>query len=290
MMTAFLADARDVVVPRRAGRHGPLPPLLVSMTLVTGLVDAFSYLVLGHVFVANMTGNVVFLGFALAGAPGFSITASLAAVASFAAGALLGGRLGSRYRGHRARLHCSAATVQAAFLAAAVILGNRPPAAAHQRTGYRGITSSGSRHPPAGVRGNAARTIAVPDLTTTVLTLTITGIAADSFLAGRAGSKAGRRLVPVAAMLVGALLGAALIRHAQAYDPLVIALAMIATGAVTSGLLGRSDPAWVRYTGQRPRHHFPPIRGNSSTHNRDRLSWPLLRRARTGSGPARWAS
>ena len=94
MMTAFLADARDVVVPRRACRHGPLPPLLVSMTLVTGLVDAFSYLVLGHVFVANMTGNVVFLGFALAGAPGFSITASLAAVASFAAGALLGGRLG----------------------------------------------------------------------------------------------------------------------------------------------------------------------------------------------------
>jgi uncharacterized membrane protein YoaK (UPF0700 family) len=243
MMTAFLADARDVVVPRRAGRHGPLPPLLVSMTLVTGLVDAFSYLVLGHVFVANMTGNVVFLGFALAGAPGFSITASLAAVASFAAGALLGGRLGSRYRGHRARLHCSAATAQAAFLAAAVILGvagGSAPAAGYR---YALITALGICM---GIQNAAARTIAVPDLTTTVLTLTITGIAADSFLAGRAGSKAGRRLVPVAAMLAGALLGAALIRHAQAYDPLVIALATIATGAVASGLLGRSDPAWVR--------------------------------------------
>jgi uncharacterized membrane protein YoaK (UPF0700 family) len=68
------------------------------MTLVTGLVDAFSYLVLGHVFVANMTGNVVFLGFALVGAPGFSIAASLAAMAAFAVGALLGGRLApSRY-------------------------------------------------------------------------------------------------------------------------------------------------------------------------------------------------
>jgi hypothetical protein len=39
--------------------HDPLPVLLVCMTVVTGLVDAFSYLSLGHVFVANMTGNVV---------------------------------------------------------------------------------------------------------------------------------------------------------------------------------------------------------------------------------------
>ena len=53
-------------------RFGPLPPLFIAMTLVTGLVDAFSYLVLGHVFVANMTGNLVFLGFAVAGAHGFS--------------------------------------------------------------------------------------------------------------------------------------------------------------------------------------------------------------------------
>jgi hypothetical protein len=69
-MTAFLADIRSTVAPGRQGRHGPLPPLLLSMTLVTGLVDAFSYLLLGHVFVANMTGNIVLLGFALAGDPG----------------------------------------------------------------------------------------------------------------------------------------------------------------------------------------------------------------------------
>ncbi len=48
---AFLNDIRDLVVPGRTGRYGPLPPLLLSMTLVTGLVDAFSYLLLGHVFV-----------------------------------------------------------------------------------------------------------------------------------------------------------------------------------------------------------------------------------------------
>src|SRR5580692_6892187 len=121
-MTAFLADIRNTIAPDRQGRYGPLPPLLLSMTLVTGLVDAFSYLVLGHVFVANMTGNVVFLGFALAGAPGFSIGASLAAMAAFAVGALLGGRLAARHRGHRGRLHSSAAAAQSVFLVVAVIL------------------------------------------------------------------------------------------------------------------------------------------------------------------------
>ena len=64
----FVDDVRDMLVPRRGSRHGPLPPLLLGLTVVTGLVDAFSYLLLGHVFVANMTGNVVFLGFAIAGA------------------------------------------------------------------------------------------------------------------------------------------------------------------------------------------------------------------------------
>ena len=65
-MTAW-TEARETVWPRGNGRDGPLPPLLLALTLVTGLVDAASYVNLGHVFVANMTGNVVFLGFAIAG-------------------------------------------------------------------------------------------------------------------------------------------------------------------------------------------------------------------------------
>jgi uncharacterized membrane protein YoaK (UPF0700 family) len=71
--------------------HGPLPVLLVCLTVVTGLVDAFSYLRLGHVFVANMTGNVVFLGFGLAGVGEISIVASLLAVLAFVLGATVGG-------------------------------------------------------------------------------------------------------------------------------------------------------------------------------------------------------
>jgi uncharacterized membrane protein YoaK (UPF0700 family) len=137
MSAGFFSDVRGTVVPDRDGRHGPLPPLLISMTLVTGLVDAFCYLALGHVFVANMTGNVVFIGFALAGVPGFSLGASLTALAAFAAGAVVGGRLAARYRDHRARLHSCASAAQAAFLAVAVVLAviaGGAPAAGYRYT------------------------------------------------------------------------------------------------------------------------------------------------------------
>ena len=241
-MSAFLADIRHTVAPDRQGRHGPLPPLLLSMTLVTGLVDAFSYLLLGHVFVANMTGNIVLLGFALAGAPGFSITASVTALASFFAGALIGGRLASRHSEHRGRLHSSAAATQALFLGASVVLAalSSSPVAAGFR--YALIVGLGTAM---GIQNAAARKLAVPDLTTTVLTLTITGIAADSTLAGGPGSKAGSRLTAVATMLAGALIGALLVRHAPIWYPLAIALVTIVSGALASHILGRGDPAWV---------------------------------------------
>jgi uncharacterized membrane protein YoaK (UPF0700 family) len=249
MSTALLTDLRETLMPDRDSRHGPLPPLLLSMTLVTGLVDAFSYLLLGHVFVANMTGNVVFLGFALAGAPGFSVTSSLTAVAAFGLGALLGGKLGSRHRDHRGRLHSSAASVQALFLAASVILvaaSGSPIAAGYH---YALIAVLGIAM---GIQNASARRLAVPDLTTTVLTLTITGIAADSSLAGGSGSRAVRRLLAITTMLGGALLGAVLIRHAHAYYPLSIALIVIIFGAVVTHTLGKSDPDWVRAAGQAP--------------------------------------
>ncbi len=242
-MTAFLADIRSTFVADLHGRHGPLPPVLLSMTVVTGLVDSFSYLTLGHVFVANVTGNIVFLGFALAGAPGFSIGASLTAVVAFAAGAFVGGRLGARYADHRGRLHSSAAAIQAVFLTAAVILAavNGSPVTSAFRYPLIAVLAVSM-----GIQNAAARKLAVPDLTTTVLTLTITGIAADSALAGGAGSRAGRRLTAVAAMLVGALAGAALVLHTSIYYPLLIALVTILAGAAATYQLGKPDSAWIK--------------------------------------------
>src|SRR5690348_9132237 len=66
--------------------------ILLGLTVVTGLVDAVSYLGLG-VFTANMTGNVVLLAFAVAGAPALSVPRLATSLAGFVVGALLGGRL-----------------------------------------------------------------------------------------------------------------------------------------------------------------------------------------------------
>ena len=77
--------------------------MMLLLTGVSGLVDAASYLALGHVFVANMTGNIVFIGFALAGATSLSLQSSAIAIAiaSFLAGALAAARLARRLnRGH----------------------------------------------------------------------------------------------------------------------------------------------------------------------------------------------
>jgi uncharacterized membrane protein YoaK (UPF0700 family) len=241
-MATFFMELRQTIIPDMSGKHGPLPPLLLSMTVVTGLVDAFSYLVLGHVFVANMTGNVVFLGFALAGAPGFSISASVGAILSFGAGALVGGRIGTRLGEHRGRLLSTSASVQTVFIAAAVVLAalSNDPAAAAWR--YSLIVLLGFSM---GIQNATSRKLAVPDLTTTVLTLTITGIAADSSVAGGQGAKAGRRAIAVAAMLAGALVGAVLVIHVHVFYPLLIAVVIVAIVAGITTKLGKTDLAWV---------------------------------------------
>ena len=241
-MSTFLAEARQTLMPRDEVKHGPLPPLLVAMTLVTGLVDALSYLVLGHVFVANMTGNVVFLAFALAGAPGFSILASLVALGSFVLGSFGGGLLGSRLGQHRGHLLSIAAALQALFLCTGVVLAALAGNPAQAGYSYGLIIVLGIAM---GLQNATARKLAVPDLTTTVLTLTIVGIAADSRPVGGSGSRAGRRLIAVAAMFVGALVGSLLIFHVAIVLPLVIALIVIAVIAGTTQLLSRTDPDWV---------------------------------------------
>ncbi|MBC7273240.1 MAG: DUF1275 domain-containing protein, partial [Streptomyces sp.] len=145
---------------------------MLLLTVVTGLVDAVSYLALGHVFVANMTGNVVFLCFALAGADELSAAASAVALVTFLAGARAGGTLGARFPGHRGRLLRAAATVQTVLVAGSVAVA----------AGADGRVSTDVRYAlivllslAMGVQNAVARRLAVPDLTTTVLTLTLTG-------------------------------------------------------------------------------------------------------------------
>jgi uncharacterized membrane protein YoaK (UPF0700 family) len=229
-----------MLAPPKSAKDGLLPPLLVALTMVTGLVDSFSYLVLGHVIVANMTGNLVFLAFALAGTGGFSAPRSLVAIGAFGLGALAAGglgRAGSRLADRRELLLGLTAVLQVVLLVAAVIM---VALTAQPMTDGRRYSLIVLLAASMGAQNATARKLAIPDLTTTVLTLTITGIAADSSIVGGTGAKAPRRLIPVAALLVGGLIGALIVRHAPVVYPLVIALVVLATVAATGCLLRSS--------------------------------------------------
>jgi uncharacterized membrane protein YoaK (UPF0700 family) len=239
-MNAFATDVRLTLAPPRGSKDGMLPPLLVALTGVTALVDAFSYLVLGHVFVANMTGNVVFLAFALAGTGGFSALASIVAIAGFAAAALVAGRLGRRLDGQRERLLAVTAAAQATLLLVAVILTLLVPDPVPSAPRYTLIVLLSLTM---GAQNATARKLAVPDLTTTVLTLTITGVAADSPLAGATGARLARRGISVLAMLIGALIGALCVLHLHIVVPLVIALAILVAVTLTLTLRSADAPS-----------------------------------------------
>jgi uncharacterized membrane protein YoaK (UPF0700 family) len=200
----------------------PLVRALIVLTVVTGLVDAISFLGLGHIFTANMTGNIVFLGFAAGGAPGISAVRSIAALCAFAGGSACGGRLtGSRERTPAGHLliatYVETALLLTAAIAAAFAASHVPPAIA-----YTIVLSTAMAM---GLRNAVVRKLAVPDLTTTVLTLTLTGLAADSPVAG---GRTARRVLSVAAMFAGALAGAILLRVFGLTAPLAVAALMVA--------------------------------------------------------------
>jgi uncharacterized membrane protein YoaK (UPF0700 family) len=226
----------------RREEHGPLTPLLLTLTVVTGLVDAFSYLALGKVFVANMTGNVVFLAFALAGASGFSIPHSLAALGAFCLGSLIGGRLARRLGAHRGRLLTAASALEALLVAASVVVAAVVDSPGSGVARYVLIALLGL---PMGMQNATAQKLAVPDLTTTVLTQTITGIFADARIAGGTGSRTGRRLLSVLAMFLGALSGAWLVLHVDASLSILVALILLCVVAVLTGAQSRIDRPWV---------------------------------------------
>ena len=220
-------------------RHGPLPVLLLLLTVNTGVVDAVSILSLGRVFVANMTGNVVFVGFAAAGAPGFSLSASLWALGGFVAGAYFGGALVRRIAAHRGRLFAVAAVIEAVLLLAALIIS---------AVGGKDLTTAGidaiaaSAAAALGLQNAIVRKLAVPDLTTTVLTMTLTGIAAD-VPAGSRGATIIRRVAAVRDVHRGGRRCAARLPQRADLGP-ERRLRAAAVTAAAAGVVARKQRAW----------------------------------------------
>jgi uncharacterized membrane protein YoaK (UPF0700 family) len=208
------------------------PPALVAtlaaLTVVSGFIDAVSFLGLGRVFTANMTANVLLIGFAVAGAAGFSLTASLCALGAFLVGAVAGGRLALRFRPVR-NLLLAAMVIEAACTAAAATVAGIVPAVG---TGWPRYTVIALLAAGVGLRNSAVRRLGVPDMSTTVLTTTLTGLASRSRLAGGTNPHARLGTTTVVSMFCGALVGAVLVLHAGATWSLGMAAAVVAAAAL----------------------------------------------------------
>lgn len=278
-MTSHLAEAGRTLVPRKEDRYGLLSPALVVLTFVAGLVDALSYLSLGHVFVANVTGNIVFLGFSIAHAQGFVWWTSALTLVSFMVGALIGGRIIRRFEENRAKHLLVSTCVRASFVLAALIgvylLNQLITGPADDASGVSSIarlaqTTQASqasqpslnfptaRHidlhiillivllaPAMGIQNSTARKLSVPDLPTTVLTMTLTGVVADASAHGHQQSKLGRRAVVMLALASGALTGALLRAHGHENIILMVMLGCLL--AVIAMMIPHvhSDAPWV---------------------------------------------
>lgn len=208
-------------------RH-PLTRALLVLTLTTGVIDAACYLGLGRVFAANMTGNVVLLGFGIAGSSGLPVVAPLVSLAAFLSGAVVGGRMGATLppkEAHLSRAMAFEIGLTALATLIAIVFHITPD---H----FSGDLIIALLAFAMGVRNATVRRLKVADLTTTVLTMTLTGLAADSPLAGHDGEGSWRRLGAVVSMLVGAVVGGLLVKADLALVLLAAAVLAMATWLV----------------------------------------------------------
>jgi uncharacterized membrane protein YoaK (UPF0700 family) len=220
-----------------ARRVEPVMVALSLLTLATGLVDAACYLGLGRVFTANMTGNVVLLAFGVAGAQGLPVLAPAVSLAVFLPGAAAGGRLANRLVGPGGAE--ATAPARRRWLSVALLLELLLVALAGLSALGLPVGGGGVRRylviallaAALGVQNATVRRLAVPDVTTTVLTMTLTGLAADSWFAGGRSPRALRRVAAVGLMFGGALLGALLLRVDVAL-PVLAAVLVIALAAL----------------------------------------------------------
>ncbi|WP_082552959.1 YoaK family protein [Phycicoccus sp. Root101] len=192
-------------LPRDAFHLG----LMLALTFSTGVIDAVGYLGLDRVFTGNMTGNVVVLGMALVGGTGLPVLGPLLALVGFMAGAAFGGRmLKSAGPGWTARTTVLFTIVGVLMLGvAALLLAIEEDVSPPLRVTVTTVLGAAM-----GIQAATARFIAVKDVTTVVVTSTLTGLAADSVLGSGKGAGSARRTAAVILILAGAFAGGALLK------------------------------------------------------------------------------
>ncbi len=208
---------------------------MLALTFSTGIADAVGYLGLDKVFTGNMTGNVVILGMALVGADDLPVVGPVVALAAFLAGAALAGRIlrpvaAGWHRRTTTVLVVVAAVLVAVAGALALADDGGPTLSGYPRAVELAVTAGLAL--AMGAQAGAARHLAVKDVTTVVVTSTITGLAADSALGRAVPQPWVRRVLAVVLIGAGAGAGALLLQVHLAWGVALSAAITVAVALV----------------------------------------------------------
>jgi uncharacterized membrane protein YoaK (UPF0700 family) len=209
---------------------------LLLLTVSTGAIDADSYLALDHVFTGNMTGNVLFIGFAIAGVKTIPFVNNSLALLGFVVGTIVGGRIVGR--DHPKGLPRVSAWV---LLAGGILALGIATTWTVLRTLDQPIllVLTFLLACVMGSQVSAVKPIGNSDVTTIVVTNTLANLARDSRIAGGTFDNWIPRLLAVVAMGVGAAVGALIIHFSAGYFALYSAMAFYLAGVLTLVLTWR---------------------------------------------------
>ncbi|WP_394249673.1 YoaK family protein [Arthrobacter pityocampae] len=179
--------------------------LMLILTFSTGVIDAVGYLGLDRVFTGNMTGNVVLLGMAFAGGTGLPVLRPALALVFFMLGAALAGRvLRKAPEGWSGRTSGTLLAVTVGLTGLAVFVALVDVTAEE----VLGSITTSVLATVMGIQAATAKRLKVAEITTVVVTSTITGLASDSRLAGGKSPFWARRASAIALIMAGAVVGA----------------------------------------------------------------------------------
>lgn len=220
--------------------------LMLVLTFSTGVVDAVGYLGLDRVFTGNMTGNVVLLGMAFAGGADLPILRPALALIFFMVGAALAGRvLRKAPTGWTGRTSSSLLVVALIMTALAVFT-----ALVDVRDYvHLGSATTSSMALAMGIQASTAKRLKVAEITTVVVTSTITGLASDSWLAGGKSEFWLRRALAIALILLGAVVGSAALLAVDLWLGITIAAVLTAVVALLGHLRYRRERRTASGTG-----------------------------------------
>lgn len=213
--------------PRPVHRHYRV--LLLVLTFSTGIIDGICYLALDQVFTANMTGNVLILGMGLAGGQDVPTAGPLVALLAYVAGAAVAGYA---FRNHPAGWHRTT-TGLFAGVGVGVLAASAVAYVVGEPRGWRLLVVVAVLGVSMGLQAATARHLSVKDLTTTVVTSTLTGLAADYFQDSHGRDAWVRRVSAVLALGAGAATGALVLR--AGLEVALVVPGVIALGAALVG-------------------------------------------------------